>query len=289
MEALDYVYSILIRFPWDLWEFSEFKALGFTGLGWAATYGIAKWRRNEWKKEELKVEVKTILMSGLPSFLALILFVLLAYSPYQQYKQLQKDANSSVELTKKLKKDNADKDMEIERLKEKTLYNLEGTIEQYYIQEGSFLDPKTKAVIEKNVLFVYVQMSLTNLGMPSIARAFGGAVESDAGLLPGASMIVDEGHVVKGAGNKMTLRASDILYEKSEAMPIPKGGMIRGWLLFTFPGSVFKERIISPTAKLLIYFSDVRGNKYTSGISLKDHKKPYVLRHFSGGPPIVAE
>lgn len=101
MEFLDYVRSISLRLPGDAWEFFEVKAWVFTAIGLVITYSIAKWKRDDWKMQEVKKEAWNVLTATLTLCGVILLFLLFIYSPYQQYKQLQLSSKNAQDELKK--------------------------------------------------------------------------------------------------------------------------------------------------------------------------------------------
>ena len=62
---------------------------------------------------------------------------------------------------------------------------------------------------------------------------------------------------------EMVLKKEDSLYEKAVERPIPKGGQVRGVLLFQFDG-VRRDTILTPGTKFSLKFHDVFGAKSTA-------------------------
>lgn len=113
---------------------------------------------------------------------------------------------------------------------------------------------------------VIVALEITNRGEPTIAHRWGLILELGGAEFryrathpnPDFTVWDNEGHPVK-------LESSQMIYEKVGTTPIPKGGLVPGYLIFLTKGISHEQlKAAQPRPRLKVIFSDVFGNEYVA-------------------------
>jgi hypothetical protein len=115
-----------------------------------------------------------------------------------------------------------------------------------------------------NEAAIFVIASIRNTGMDSIADNWLLTVRPQGGRSIIATNIeIPDGLPLKLEHREMILRKQDALYEKTVEQPIPKGGQVRGILLFQLEG-VRRETVTAPGTRFDLEFHGVFGSKSTA-------------------------
>lgn len=107
---------------------------------------------------------------------------------------------------------------------------------------------------------VAVNLSLKNTGSASALEKWGFQFTVDG--------ITYDGHLIQPATlklgfgeNTVELTASDLI-ERKAITPIPKGGIMRGWLVAVLPAPLHLEEAQKSTNMMNVFYSDVFGNNH---------------------------
>jgi hypothetical protein len=126
---------------------------------------------------------------------------------------------------------------------------------------------------------LFIRMTITNRGAPSIAQGWKLAVKSNtrnSSYMP--TSIPDNFSVRNKDGIQMAkFKLSDTIYEKT-VRPIERGGMARGWIRFILP-DLTRKQISGSKTIITVSFEDVERNKYEATMELKGQhsSKPMYL------------
>ncbi len=115
---------------------------------------------------------------------------------------------------------------------------------------------------EKRGLRVFFQVSIKNLGAPSIADSFLVTIEKGDLKRTTQPIFIYDGYTVTGGSDKHVIakfKRGDALYEKTSS-PIERGDKKTGWLLVEFEG-INHEQMSGPGRKFVVQCSDVTGEK----------------------------
>lgn len=116
---------------------------------------------------------------------------------------------------------------------------------------------------------IFILMSVKNIGAPSIVEGWGLNIKSESLSLQAVHPTeIREGLALRDPDGKplAVFHKTDAIYEKT-VKPIERGGMVRGWLLFTLEGIASRE-IRKPGTTITVFFQDVLDTTYEA--SLKD-------------------
>lgn len=151
--------------------------------------------------------------------------------------------------------------------------------------------PKFEAIIEQsvagfspdlNTYQVYLQVSITNYGAPSVAENFGLAIKSKFGNFNFTSAFMPPTNKLWDSHKKNKLlyefSGSEALYEKT-AKRIEKNDVVRGWLRFIMPG-VDIEKLREDTAAVwILSCTDALGRPF---LTVQQMGRVEHLRYYPG-------
>jgi hypothetical protein len=113
-------------------------------------------------------------------------------------------------------------------------------------------------------LAAFIQFSIRNLGMPSIAEKFylNLFVDGKKFFIPDRAVPPAIELVTLNPPYKLTFHQNDMIYEKTIS-PLPTGGMVRGWLYFDVTEAHLDRNALNDTNVLwVVAFRDVTGKEY---------------------------
>lgn len=176
--------------------------------------------------------------------------------------------NTNIQLEEKLKGTR-------EQLAALSEPSMHGTIEE--VVTGDDVDIGAAAI--------FVLMAVRNTGAQSIVEGFRLSIKSDTLTFNNISpLLFPKGLNLKdneSAKDKlMELDASTAMYEKS-VNPIPRGDLMRGWLLYSLKG-INADQIRKVGTKFTVVFKDVFGKAYESSPYAMTGKSG-IARYYPGG------
>lgn len=126
---------------------------------------------------------------------------------------------------------------------------------------------------ELNSTQVFLIVSVINLGTPSIAQGWHLTVECRGHTLgPFVPWFIPEGlRVNRDSGASVIFRRADALYDKV-MVPIPQGGLVRGWIRFVVPGS--ESDNLRRASRWRLRFEDVTGREVIAEDRATDEGPP---------------
>ncbi len=144
---------------------------------------------------------------------------------------------------------------------------------------GNFEQIVTGDSPEPKATQAFILFTVRNHAAPSIAEGWrlkvtgpGTNIELPPTTIPDSFTLSDS----RTGKPKLRFHGKQALYEKA-IEPIPRGGLVRGWLRFVFEG-VDQDRIRAPGTRWSLSFADVTGKHYESDyvMSGKDGDPRYI-------------
>ena len=128
---------------------------------------------------------------------------------------------------------------------------LAGTIEQTVVPNDPGINPPQ----------AYLNVSILNRRAPSIAEGWHvdvviSGVRTTAQNIP----IIGPIHLMFPNGQSIILRKNNAIYEKTMT-PIPRGGLVRGWLMVSVPGTT-PAAVTTAGTRWIVSFKDYEGKTY---------------------------
>ncbi len=88
MAAWTYISEVISRIPQDALDFVELKDILVAMVLWAILYRVHKTKNRHRQMQRMRLEAKSAIYGGLQTSIVVLLFLLLVYSPYQHYQEL---------------------------------------------------------------------------------------------------------------------------------------------------------------------------------------------------------